>query len=302
MKKKSVLVILAVMCVISAPCFLAAENVKTGVVEKTGSKTDAEKGRSPGDGSTGDGADRDASTRGNSGQGDTVYPTSDRIILSRTAVPNAAKELNLTGYAAGLWDIAYTVNPNLTIGVVVQLPILSVGVMPHISMNTFLSKHFAIGAGLFAGIWVPYVNNTDASFGVVGGAHFAATYVKGRHMLNLSAMCAGVGSHDKLNGFLFEEGLAVLTSLGYRYSINTNWAFLFEVHAPFVVDFNDSMSNNAAKNHYGEYWGVLYGFRAHGGHVFGDFGFILPISKEFVTGLWRYLPLGIPYFSIGMRF
>lgn len=257
MKIRISIMSLAALCIVMAPCFLAAENVKTGVVEKTGSKPAAEEYPSSQDGMANYGVEGDAASKTDSGHDDTVYPTRDRIILSRTAVPNAAKELHLTGYAAGLWDIAYTVNPNLTIGVVVQLPILSVGVMPHISMNTFLSKHFAIGAGLFAGIWVPYVNNTDASFGVVGGAHFAATYVKGRHMLNVSAMCGGVGSHDKLNGFLFEEGLAVLTSLGYRYSINTNWAFLFEVHTPFVVDCNDSASNNAAKNHYGEYWGVL---------------------------------------------
>ncbi len=228
--------------------------------------------------------------------------TQDRIIFSRTALGNRPRDLHLTGYAAGIWDIDYTVNPNVTIGVAVQLPILSVGAIPHISFNKYVTRNFALGAGLFAGVWVPYVDNGDGNVYMGFGGHAAATWVKGPHMVNLGVMAADCAGFNKKSKFSIVEGLGVLASFGYRYSINKNWAFLLEVHTPFVIDFNKSLSWNVSKNKYGQLWAVMYGFRGHGGDVFGDIGFILPLEEWYIKSLWLFLPLGIPYFSIGMKF
>ena len=233
---------------------------------------------------------------------DSEYPTRDRIIFSRTAIGNKPKTINMTGYAAGVWDIDYSINRNVTIGAAVLLPVLSTAVIPHISANVFLSKHFAIGAGVFAGIWTYYVKNTDGYFLLFGGGHVAATYVNGPHMLNLSALCAGYGDYNKQRNFIFGHELGVVASLGYRYSINKNWALLLEVHTPFGIDVNASPSKNCSNNSYGEVWAVMYGFRGHGGQVFGDFGFVLPLYAEYIKTTWQYLPLGIPYFAVGFTF
>lgn len=233
---------------------------------------------------------------------DAVYPTQDRIIFSRTAIGNQPRDLHLTGYAAGIWDIDYAVNRNVTLGIAIQLPILSVGAVPHLTVNTNVTGNFAVGAGLFAGVWGQYLSNPEASILMAAGTHAAATWIKGPHMVNLGIMAADYASYSKKDDFILGPGLGVLASFGYRYSINKNWAFLFEVHTPFLIDVTKSPSRNLAEYNYGEIWAVMYGFRGHGDHIFGDFGFMLPLFPEYITHVWPYLPLGIPYFSIGMKF
>ena len=49
-------------------------------------------------------------------------------------------------------------------------------------------------------------------------------------------------------------------------------------------------------------WFFIYGFRVCGEKIFGDFGFGLPFSVDFIKEGWKYIPLGIPYFTIGIRF
>jgi hypothetical protein len=63
---------------------------------------------------------------------------------------------------------------------------------------------------------------------------------------------------------------------------------LLEVHTPFLFDVKASPSRNLSKYRYGQ--------------VFGDIGFMLPLEEEYINHVWQYVPLGIPYFSIGMKF
>ncbi len=230
------------------------------------------------------------------------YSTLDRVIFSRTAVNNPAKEINLTGYAVGIWDINYSINRNFNVGGAILLPIYSTAVMPHASANLFVHKNLAIGMGLCGGIWSYYANNKDSYFLWFGGGHVAMSYINGRHLLNISALCGTGGDYNKRRDFIFSNGLAVIPSLGYRFSVNTSWALLLEAHAPCIINAEYSSSENIKEYEHGKIWAVAYGFRGKGGHLFGDFGFILPLCREFIKNTWKYVPLGIPYFAIGVQF
>ena len=272
MRKKEVYVSLVACFVMLTPLYLAAEET-TNTVETAASVNAAEE-----------------------------YSNLDRIIFSRTAVNNPAKEINLTGYAVGIWDINYSINRNFNVGGAILLPIYSSAIMPHASANFFVHKNLAIGMGLCAGIWSYYADNKEGYFLWFGGGHVAMTYVNGRHLLNIGALCGTGGDYNKKRDFIFSQGLGVIPSLGYRFSVNKSWALLFEAHAPCIINAENSLSENIRVNEHGKIWVVAYGFRGKGGHVFGDFGFILPLSRGFIKTTWKYVPLGIPYFVIGVLF
>ncbi|MBN2079780.1 MAG: hypothetical protein JW838_12490 [Spirochaetes bacterium] len=272
MRIKNVFVSIVAFIVMIAPVYLAAEDTTN-----TDDQADSE----------------------NVGEG---YSTLDRIIFSRTAVNNPAKQINLTGYAVGIWDVNYSINQNFNVGGAILLPIYSTAIMPHASANVFLHKNLAIGMGLFAGIWSYYADNKDSYFLWFSGGHVAMTYVNGRHLLNISAMCGTGGDYNKERDFIFSKGLAVIPNIGYRFSVNKSWALLLEAHAPCIINAENSSSENIKEYEYGKIWAVAYGFRGQGGHVFGDFGFVLPLRREFIKTTWKYVPLGIPYFVIGVQF
>ncbi len=271
MRKKNVFVSIVVFLVMISPLFLAAEDA-TNSDEQAGSEI---------------------------AEG---YANLDRIIFSRTAVNNPPKEINLTGYAMGIWDVNYSINRNFNVGGAILLPIYSSAIMPHASANLFVHKNLAIGMGLCGGIWSYYANNKDSYFLWFGGGHVAMTYVNGRHLVNISALCGTGGDYNKKRDFIFSKGLAVIPSLGYRFSVNKSWALLLEAHAPCIINAEYSSSENIKEYEYGKIWAVAYGFRGKGGHLFGDFGFILPLCREFIKITWKYVPLGIPYFVIGVQF
>ncbi len=91
----------------------------------------------------------------------------------------------------------------------------------------------------------------------------------------------------------------LMPALGYRAEVHRKWSFQTNI-AP-VFNLKDKKAKNC------RLWLLNYGLRGHGETIvgdviFGDLGFILPISKSYFNGIGRSLPFGIPYFSLGLHF
>ncbi|PKL41392.1 MAG: hypothetical protein CVV44_01785 [Spirochaetae bacterium HGW-Spirochaetae-1] len=223
-----------------------------------------------------------------------VTNTRDRIIFSSTALSPDKGELSATGYAAGLWDIQYSFNENLTAGAYVNLPFYVIGAFPHITLNTRISEHWSVGGGAITGIIGPYIDNPEQYYLFMAGGHLAATGTYGRHLFNINTTIAAVALHEKDYGLDFSNGALIIPNAGYRYSINGTWSFLAEAATVIGTAGSADMT--------GKYWFILYGLRVAGETVFGDFGFCFPAFKEYLRETWKYTPLGIPYFTIGVKF
>ncbi len=91
------------------------------------------------------------------------------------------------------------------------------------------------------------------------------------------------------------EGAVFLPNISYRWAFHRNWSVQFDITGPIIIGKDGLINDEAIVI-------LFYGFRGHGDTMFGDFGFVVPFSKFFIDDLWRYTPIGIPYFSLGFKF
>ena len=220
--------------------------------------------------------------------------TRHRLGLMPTALPNPEGQLTMTGYGLGLWHIQYALNPYVEVGTLVVLPIYVAGVAPTVRFHIRLNEHLSIGAGGFFGIGGAYVNNDRGEFGLAVGGHLNLTASLGRHNLNLGLIALGYGAKGRENALSMNDEAMLLPSLGWAWSFAEDWLVLAELTAPLIVNSEGLRFREPA-------FLLIYGVRGHGKTIFGDVGFALPLFDDYVKEVWKYTPLGIPYFSIGVK-
>ena len=149
------------------------------------------------------------------------FQVRDRMVFGATAISPDTGERSATGYAAGLWDINYTINQNVTVGTYVNLPFYVIGAFPHITFNTKLNENWHAGAGLITGTVGPYVDNPDHYWFILGGGHVAVTGLYGRHMFNFNTTAFSALWHEKGEGWNDAEYFIVFS--GYRIRLCHQW-------------------------------------------------------------------------------
>lgn len=221
--------------------------------------------------------------------GDRVGTTQDRTIAFNTALPAPPGEVVLTGYAAALWNIQYSINEHFQVGSYIVLPLYLAGVMPNFKVQFALSDNFSIGGGGMIGIGGPYVDAGPFLF-LLGG-HVEFTLHTGNHILNLALSVIGAGTRANGADFQMADSPVFLPNIGYRYAFHPNWSLQIEITRPFTTYQQETEF----------YLFMLYGVRGHGDLMFGDIGFLMPLWDDYITDVWKYTPLGIPYFSLGFK-
>jgi len=233
--------------------------------------------------------------------------TRHRVTVSPTAVGMRKGDFTVTGYGLGLWELQYGVHENVQVGALTMLPVGIAGLIPMVSAHYRVNEHFAVGGGAYAGIFGSFADMdlVDDAFVVLYGGSVQLTGIWGRHVLNLSFIvgsAAGRLSYDAgddegdVDSFSNLDGAYMLPSVGYRFEVHPNWSLQFEVAIPVFAGPDISMGTQETVPL------VFYGVRGHGGLVYGDFGFVLPCHEEYFENIWKYTPLGIPYFSLGFAF
>jgi len=218
-----------------------------------------------------------------------VTSTLNRITLSPTALGLPKGYFSLTGYGAGLWELEMGWSDHLQLGVLATLPIMLFSAFPTVQYHSQISEHWSAAIGGTAGFFVFYALLGTFGWGAAGSVHFS--YEKGPHLLNLSV----IGGTGMYGSHAPEYGL-IMPSVGYRYKFHPRWTFQLEGTVPIPVSEGPSMGIENILIL------VFYGVRGHGDFMFGDLGFCYPFQKYYFKGLWRLLPIGIPYFSLGFTF
>ena len=219
--------------------------------------------------------------------------TRGRLVLGNTALGPQAGDLLITGYAAGLWQFDYALNEHLELGAFVVLPVMVAGAFPSIKAHTNLSDSVALGGGVFGGMFGPFAGSLgDWSVWILGG-HAEMTFAFTRNnVLNLGLAVVHWGYH--LSAPYPSHGVLLVPSIGFRTTFHPRWSFQTELEMPFYA--GEDGAEGA-----GKMFLLFYGFRGHGDLMFGDIGFVMPIFEGYFDFLWKYTPLGIPYFSIGFK-
>ena len=220
-----------------------------------------------------------------------VESTRHRLHYTPTAVGLKKGEATITGYIAAAWNFEYGFHENLQAGVVTVLPISIIGIIPTVKFHGAVTDYLHLSIGGFGGCLLSYVGSGGSVF--LGGGQGVASFVSGKHLINFSfsAMSAGISTEHGWEG---ADGALLVPSLGYRLEMHRNWSFQADLTPLLVVNTKKLESEN--------FWLLNYGVRGHGDLFFGDLGFTMPLVKSFLDNVWRYVPLGIPYFSLGFHF
>jgi hypothetical protein len=225
-----------------------------------------------------------------------VEATRNRIVLGPTAFLPPADQATFTGFGAGLWEFLYTLGDHVQVGTFFSLPVLVVGVFPEARFGFQLGEHVALGFGALGGLVFGYADDVwDDLFWLVGG-HGELSLRFGDLMLNFSMLAFGAGfrwaggKNDVLDGAL------LLPNFGLRWAFSRNWSLQLELTVPLLAHKGEVVNDDTPLVL------LFYGFRGHGETMFGDVGFCLPLYDEFIEHIWKYVPLGFPYFSIGFYF
>jgi hypothetical protein len=198
----------------------------------------------------------------------------------------------------GLWDIAYTVNPHVELGVAVTVPILNVGVMPAARFAAQLADGVALGLSTQLGCWLPY---PDADMVLlVWNATPALTIGSPDLFLNVALGIWGLTIFDRTaDGYEADEQYSTLVlflpSIGGSWRVSRLAKIHAELLAPGLIDVEGE-----SVFPYGEAWALSYGVRVLGEAIWGDIGFVMPLFK-YAWSLIQYVPFGIPLLRFGVQ-
>ncbi len=238
--------------------------------------------------------------------------TRERHIFSRSALGLEKGSLVITGFGAGLWDFQYGIHKNVQLEAVTILPVIFVGLLPSVKVHGAAIKDKLYFSGsLFGGFLASYVDadvlfSAGDGYWLLGG-NFAMSRTWNEHIFSLgttvfmhgyyySHTFDGDSNYDDESGSVMGEGAFIIPNLSYRYGFHRNWSFQTEL-TPIMY-----AGGNSPRGLEDAVYLLSYGFRGHGEMLFGDIGFTLPLHKDFVKYVWKYTPLGFPYFSVGFKF
>lgn len=236
-----------------------------------------------------------------------VSLTRHRVTISPTADGIGKGNFTVTGYGLGIWELQYGVTENVQVGALTLLPVGLAGLVPLASAQYRVNDNFAVGGGVYAGIIGTFADLSiiDQALTVIYGGSFQMTGIWGRHSLNVSLIAGSaagqlvydLGNEEgEVDRFANLPGAYMLPSIGYRFEMNPFWSLQIEVAIPVYAGRDGSMDIDSVVTM------IFYGVRGHSGMVYGDIGFMIPAHLDYFTGIWRYTPFGIPYFSLGFAF
>ncbi len=168
-----------------------------------------------------------------------VESTRHRLIFNPSAVGLKKGEATITGYIAAAWDFEYGFHENLQAGVVTVLPISIIGIIPTVKFHGAVTDYLHLSIGGFGGCLLSYAGSGGSVF--LGGGQGVASFVSGKHLINISFSAMSAGVSTEYGWYGAEEALLV-PSLGYRLEMHRNWSFSNRIESP-----SDRESKKAGK-------------------------------------------------------
>ncbi len=223
----------------------------------------------------------------------------DRIALSSTAYGLKQGETTMVGLYGVGWAINHGLTDNLELTILANLPVGAMGVLPGLRFHTDRDKPTAWAIGAHAGLGSVFTN-TDVFLWNAGFDTELSRRIGSRHFINLelSFNISAIQHVADSQGDYSEEFMLTMLALGYRVAFAKHWSFALEYHLPFWTQFHQD-ARSPRENIFGFF---VYGFRGHGKILFGDVGLFIPTGTVYTNALVSYVPLGIPYASIGVHF
>lgn len=220
--------------------------------------------------------------------------TASRVVMMPTAASNPVGQWTMTGYVAGLWQVEYAVSEHVQVGSMVILPIYVAGAIPNIKFQTQASEHLQLGGGAFVGLGGIYVGGSGGSLLLFGG-HLELSVPIACHSLTLGLVGGTGGGWSNNRDFDLTDGAWLFPYFAWQWAFHDDWLFMTELTSVMGVRSDGLWLDEA-------FFVLIYGIRGHGQVMFGDIGFALPLFSAYIKEMWRYTPLGFPYFSIGLKF
>ncbi len=222
--------------------------------------------------------------------------TAHRMIFSPTAMPVPRGQILANGYAAGLWEFLFGAHENFYAGISTLVPAAVFGLLGRVSAQFEIADGVHLGGGAFAGFMSFLIGRSPLMYAF--GLNTAITFSSSdsRHYFNLGVTGVEAGMYSSSDGSARIFILPI--TIGYRFNFRKRWSFQSEFYVPIVPEKISQWKPYSPLPLM-----LLLGFRGHGDFIFGDFGLAYPISDWYYNknGIWRYTPVGFPYFAIGFN-
>lgn len=230
------------------------------------------------------------------GEYEFTEPDPTRAIWSPTAFLTEEGMANLRSTGLGMWELGYTVTPNVMIHGAASIPVMNVGLLPGARFAVELSEYVRLGLDTHLGFWL-YYPDVEIVVLLYGGGP-ALTVGTRDAFFNLSLLVYGVTVFDRhFEGDSWDDDSFVFLSpnLGGSLRVSRLVKLNLELHAPALL-------NGGGDEYwdYGEVWALAYGVRIFGQHIYGDVSFVVPIFPG-ATDLLQFMPIGLPMLNFGVQ-
>lgn len=223
-----------------------------------------------------------------------------RIFMFPTATAPRKNHGTFDGYYLGLWHMMFGVNDYLAVGGYIVLPVMVFGIIPDILVHFPINEHVEFGVramGGYGGVFAYGGDGGMPGFWTFGGGP-VFTFHFDKHTLNLGMMGYTYGLSGDSRDWGSDNGRKGLffPFIGYSLRMSRRWSAFVEISPPLTYSpgspANPDMFTAA----------LTYGARVKGDIVFGEFGFMVPLSRWYYQWLVTYAPLGFPIVSLGFQY
>ena len=241
-----------------------------------------------------------------------------RLALQPTALGLKKRQIAITGIGAAFWQIEGGITDHFSVSGYTVLPVAIWGIGLRMALHTQPGHHTAVSVAALGMMGGPFVDNHPfvAAEGIQGTISVFSRD-KAR-MVTLSMSAAGIqfchkkdlmGPVHVVEGPMSESTderwecpplakIFLAPSIGIRSAVHQKVSLQLEWLIPLAIGFNGVYSVADGDGITGGVHLVSYSIQIHGELLFTDLGFLLPFIRG-DTQLFRYFPLGIPFFTIG---
>ena len=200
-----------------------------------------------------------------------------------TAVPrDPGVTLAKGSYLLG-WQFERQFSKGFAAGIHTTVPIGGIAIGPQVKQSLEVADNFYIGVGAAAGVGASLIETRDTKSATYYAGGIMSSFDDGRFGFSVGTFMLGgrIGTYDHV----------FLADVNTSFRVSQKAKLMLDVFSPLGFYNKD---DNAFD------WGAAtYGFRFHGESIYGDVGFLIPISSD-TRDILRYLPLGIPTLSLGI--
>lgn len=210
-----------------------------------------------------------------------------RVLYTQTALQREKGTFSMTNFDLGIFYFDYGITDYLSVGLNVSIPAYFFAIAPSIKGSIKVHDIIHLGAFVQGGSILPVAGSSDMLYFVGGGP--ILTIGDSYKGINISHLTYYGGTGNRDFGGIDEGGVGASSNISGYIKASKLVRLFLETH---IMHNYKEIAKGVT---------LLYGLRLEGKKFFGDIGFVLPLYDS-IYDILKYIPLGFPLVSFGLKF